>query len=173
LTHPLTPSTPLFRSRFINKRRPTPFWFRLAHAEKKVSQQFRSPLGVLHFRVEFHCVDLPLGVFDGSDGILGPAHGPKTCGQRPHVISVAIPYAQPCWYTGKQRRVLRPALANHLKLRTPIFAALRLLDFAAERVRDPLHSDRKSTRLNSSHQIISYAVFCLKKKNLYNVSIYF
>src|SRR5258708_29018036 len=26
------------------------------------------------------------------------------------------------------------------------------------------HGDRKSTRLNSSHQIISYAVFCLKKK---------
>src|SRR5258708_24170391 len=31
---------------------------------------------------------------------------------------------------------------------------------------DPLSYllDRKSTRLNSSHQIISYAVFCLKKK---------
>src|SRR5258708_18680952 len=28
----------------------------------------------------------------------------------------------------------------------------------------PPESDRKSTRLNSSHQIISYAVFCLKKK---------
>src|SRR2546426_6944099 len=26
-------------------------------------------------------------------------------------------------------------------------------------------SDRKSTRLNSSHLVISYAVFCLKKKN--------
>src|SRR5258708_29704949 len=26
--------------------------------------------------------------------------------------------------------------------------------------------DRKSTRLNSSHQIISYAVFCLKKKKV-------
>src|SRR5476649_1946862 len=26
--------------------------------------------------------------------------------------------------------------------------------------------DRKSTRLNSSHTVISYAVFCLKKKNL-------
>src|SRR5260364_290300 len=26
------------------------------------------------------------------------------------------------------------------------------------------YADRKSTRLNSSHQIISYAVFCLKKK---------
>src|SRR5258708_14042046 len=33
---------------------------------------------------------------------------------------------------------------------------------AAETDRDDL--DRKSTRLNSSHQIISYAVFCLKKK---------
>src|SRR2546430_10164665 len=28
-----------------------------------------------------------------------------------------------------------------------------------------IHLDRKSTRLNSSHSQISYAVFCLKKKN--------
>src|SRR5256885_5601934 len=28
-----------------------------------------------------------------------------------------------------------------------------------------LEADRKSTRLNSSHLVISYAVFCLKKKN--------
>src|SRR5437588_6198939 len=28
-------------------------------------------------------------------------------------------------------------------------------------------SDRKSTRLNSSHTVISYAVFCLKKKKMY------
>src|SRR5260221_8429408 len=28
-----------------------------------------------------------------------------------------------------------------------------------------LEIDRKSTRLNSSHTVISYAVFCLKKKN--------
>src|SRR3712207_8719199 len=34
----------------------------------------------------------------------------------------------------------------------------------AGRRRPPL-SDRKSTRLNSSHANISYAVFCLKKKN--------
>src|SRR5207244_13144058 len=32
--------------------------------------------------------------------------------------------------------------------------------------REELLADRKSTRLNSSHQIISYAVFCLKKKNI-------
>src|SRR5438132_4570573 len=29
-------------------------------------------------------------------------------------------------------------------------------------------SNRKSTRLNSSHTVISYAVFCLKKKNISN-----
>src|SRR5207244_7598696 len=35
---------------------------------------------------------------------------------------------------------------------------------AADRPVVVVHRDRKSTRLNSSHQIISYAVFCLKKK---------
>src|SRR5690606_40181531 len=37
-----------------------------------------------------------------------------------------------------------------------------------ERPRSWLSIDRKSTRLNSSHVKISYAVFCLKKKNLEN-----
>src|SRR5438552_19057823 len=42
-----------------------------------------------------------------------------------------------------------------------------------DRVPRPAHrrarrGDRKSTRLNSSHQIISYAVFCLKKKKIKN-----
>src|SRR5947208_7513615 len=38
-------------------------------------------------------------------------------------------------------------------------AAARIQEHDARAARD-----RKSTRLNSSHQIISYAVFCLKKK---------
>src|SRR6266536_5212573 len=67
------------------------------------------------------------------------------------------------------RQDLRQAAAN-------LFRYLRELDqsdldfIVAERV--PLHGlgaaimdrDRKSTRLNSSHEWISYAVFCLKKK---------
>src|SRR3712207_8444921 len=36
---------------------------------------------------------------------------------------------------------------------------------------DRLQADRKSTRLNSSHANISYAVFCLKKKNSVPVTI--
>src|SRR5438105_9236350 len=43
------------------------------------------------------------------------------------------------------------------------------LELGAERLavhvgHDEVHQDRKSTRLNSSHEWISYAVFCLKKK---------
>src|ERR1017187_10865091 len=35
---------------------------------------------------------------------------------------------------------------------------------------DQAHQDRKSTRLNSSHRCISYAVFCLKKKKKHGVA---
>src|SRR5256885_8464256 len=55
----------------------------------------------------------------------------------------------------------------------PIYAARHALTagLLPEEGRDPLKNvlqvrlvDRKSTRLNSSHLVISYAVFCLKKK---------
>ena len=46
--------------------------------------------------------------------------------------------------------------------------ALEWMDVSVESYRDPAKVqgdlDRKSTRLNSSHVVISYAVFCLKKK---------
>src|SRR5437773_11806317 len=61
-------------------------------------------------------------------------------------------------------------LCARLRFRDPLYAAdPRLLH------RDRLHhalslgADRKSTRLNSSHITISYAVFCLKKKKI-NIS---
>src|SRR5256885_4561236 len=38
--------------------------------------------------------------------------------------------------------------------------------------RSNMSEDRKSTRLNSSHLVISYAVFCLKKKNkMYKLNV--
>src|SRR5258708_16247177 len=52
---------------------------------------------------------------------------------------------------GEGDRHLEGALERHDLLGEAIARAIYL-------------SDRKSTRLNSSHQIISYAVFCLKKK---------
>src|SRR2546426_3995857 len=54
---------------------------------------------------------------------------------------------------------------DFLELRDETFVALVIVGC----VREPdgavaVHRDRKSTRLNSSHLVISYAVFCLKKK---------
>src|SRR2546422_5549202 len=68
-----------------------------------------------------------------------------------------------------------PMTASDLSLpRTPVPAHLLLTQgatqpgqiFVMERVphHDGPETDRKSTRLNSSHGYISYAVFCLKKK---------
>src|SRR3712207_8977868 len=47
------------------------------------------------------------------------------------------------------------------------FLCPRCLRFGAFRCACSSCRDRKSTRLNSSHANISYAVFCLKKKKLY------
>src|SRR5256885_5771821 len=52
----------------------------------------------------------------------------------------------------------RPAVERVLRLRTD----LSLHEPAHKRGHE--RQDRKSTRLNSSHLVISYAVFCLKKK---------
>src|SRR6266567_5921011 len=49
-------------------------------------------------------------------------------------------------------------------------AVVRLLD-ARLGVEPAGERDRKSTRLNSSHSQISYAVFCLKKKKKKNITI--
>src|SRR5207248_5509218 len=50
---------------------------------------------------------------------------------------------------------------------TTLFRSVLAWPWACYRVQSrfrPPHPDRKSTRLNSSHRTISYAVFCLKKK---------
>src|SRR5256885_10957908 len=60
-------------------------------------------------------------------------------------------------------RSLRDARVHHaLEVR----AAAHACHQDQERADDPTRvaEDRKSTRLNSSHLVISYAVFCLKKK---------
>src|SRR5947208_7519569 len=73
-----------------------------------------------------------------------------------------------------------PILASQLDIVPTVLGLLKLRVLHASWGRDLLsvpddggfavsepaivRQDRKSTRLNSSHQIISYAVFCLKKK---------
>src|SRR3989454_7704109 len=52
---------------------------------------------------------------------------------------------------------------GHRPIHIHRFVLVRLDDRLAAPL--PRPRDRKSTRLNSSHLVISYAVFCLKKKN--------
>src|SRR5258708_11627014 len=63
---------------------------------------------------------------------------------------------------------------NLLKPGNKLFQKSRFSNPLLPRIRyHPIHikKDRKSTRLNSSHQIISYAVFCLKKKKQRDVDL--
>src|SRR5690606_41683193 len=60
------------------------------------------------------------------------------------------------------RRLPRADADQDARRRPP--AAVDRRGDRAHRHRGPAHQDRKSTRLNSSHVKISYAVFCLKKK---------
>src|SRR3712207_8211322 len=60
-------------------------------------------------------------------------------------LSGSIPVSWDLW---NKYAVLQPLTIRYLKMEVKV-----------------TNSDRKSTRLNSSHANISYAVFCLKKKN--------
>src|SRR2546426_3540201 len=53
----------------------------------------------------------------------------------------------------------RESAGNAIALLVAIICAIHSYRLARD------YRDRKSTRLNSSHLVISYAVFCLKKKN--------
>src|SRR6476660_10319913 len=77
---------------------------------------------------------------------------------------------------GRSERILGRALreaggTDEVVVATTLFPVLPTAPVVQQRAVASAHrlgvrtlEDRKSTRLNSSHQIISYAVFCLKKK---------
>src|SRR5256885_4715317 len=89
-------------------------------------------------------------------------------------------------YTTLFRSPAMTVLSIHKRLRPPVstdcngynlrFCAVALANlalFQSDCYTRPDFADRKSTRLNSSHLVISYAVFCLKKKkNPQHVSLY-
>src|SRR5205814_2641374 len=89
-----------------------------------------------------------------SDG--GGADAPRAAARRESThLYTAQPRCKPCR--------ARPNAAGSVREDR---ARNRCLGAADQRRRDDTQvQDRKSTRLNSSHLGISYAVFCLKKKN--------
>src|SRR5690625_6484066 len=63
---------------------------------------------------------------------------------------------------------VQPDTSNHMIeivfVQTSICTVIAMVNATSKTVNNFFISDRKSTRLNSSHVAISYAVFCLKKK---------
>src|SRR5207248_10170650 len=85
-----------------------------------------------------------------------------TAAPYPPSLHDALPiYASPCVRKpGESKSTCVPASARNDRLK-----ALLSVDSPRNERGSKEHEDRKSTRLNSSHRTISYAVFCLKKKN--------
>src|SRR5207248_6442458 len=97
-----------------------------------------------------------------------------TASPTPHIYTLSLHDALPIslsyfWQQVNRRtdgslvnvgRVLRVKLEYQLS--RPLF--VRVVGQYIQDKTDSLREDRKSTRLNSSHRTISYAVFCLKKK---------
>src|SRR5438552_13844899 len=67
----------------------------------------------------------------------------------------ALPICETAWWC---------VISELVWIKRPRPAAAMLLECLIRQTLEHRWLDRKSTRLNSSHQIISYAVFCLKKK---------
>src|SRR5256885_356908 len=86
----------------------------------------------------------------------------------------AAPMARRCWKHSRQKTG-RPWLGrNGTVVSFPHCEQFVLVSARAEELPpypppSARFADRKSTRLNSSHLVISYAVFCLKKKNLLSI----
>src|SRR2546428_7009294 len=99
------------------------------------------------------CRDLPPGATETSH-LVGLVHGTHDAFEQ-HSVGLVLPALF--------------AYAHYLENEMRLEEALDVLDtlLQVERLFEP--QDRKSTRLNSSHDQISYAVFCLKKKKIQSI----
>src|SRR5207244_11260770 len=96
------------------------------------------------------------------------SHDPSTTDTYTLSLHDALPIWEPLGHDAQRLLMgeIGEALHQHV-LTHPVDGVNRVAPGVASHGRELLRRlarDRKSTRLNSSHQIISYAVFCLKKK---------
>src|SRR5256885_5610421 len=129
--------------------------------ERKESQQDESQL-ILASTVQKVIVSQYMFFFQAEDGIRDyKVTGVQTCALP--ISRRAIAVAVPAWAEHRQRvGHHRPPLPGRRGRRRGVRG---IAADAAGRRACSGERDRKSTRLNSSHLVISYAVFCLKKKH--------
>src|SRR5689334_24828323 len=79
-----------------------------------------------------------------------------------HFISISGPEIMSKFYGESEARLRE--IFKEAKEKAPSIIFVDEIDSIAPKREEVTGEDRKSTRLNSSHSSISYAVFCLKKK---------
>src|SRR5256885_3822679 len=80
------------------------------------------------------------------------------------IVPFFIHYTEGFSAQQRQQTIRTAALASFCVIAACAIIGLQVLDFFNISLQSFQVGDRKSTRLNSSHLVISYAVFCLKKK---------
>src|SRR5438552_7527496 len=82
----------------------------------------------------------------------------------PEIYTLSLHDALPICWTKSVKNQFRHGLVQPMRAGIPASQSSKAERGELGWPESLLALDRKSTRLNSSHQIISYAVFCLKKK---------
>src|SRR5437763_16717071 len=96
-------------------------------------------------------------VADDQIGIHQPSPGAHRVPARLRAALVAASRISP-------KLIFLPFLLASTPLSARVPGCTRIVAWSPSTMYSSLSPDRKSTRLNSSHRCISYAVFCLKKK---------
>src|SRR2546430_5066303 len=77
------------------------------------------------------------------------------------IYTLSLHDALPIWSSSRGRAPMASQRRRYI-----VWPEAAMLMWPSAVVKTPVGIDRKSTRLNSSHSQISYAVFCLKKKKI-------
>src|SRR5207247_10869193 len=108
--------------------------------------------------------------FRSSTALLTTRHFASTDPEPPESYPLSLHDALPISGSCRARQVIAEAARSALAVGEPLHPGAGGVDLhvhgglASRHIGDDALEDRKSTRLNSSHEWISYAVFCLKKK---------
>src|SRR5712672_3029560 len=91
-------AVPYFRSNggggFFDEGRAAPLFFGFANAEEKIAEDFRTAIGVAHFRMELDGVNLAMRIFDGGNSAVRAANGAEAWRESDDMVAVTIPDTQ-------------------------------------------------------------------------------
>src|SRR5690625_1768493 len=131
----------------------------------QIAMLFKEPLGLL--AIELLAGQLPCELEPGGDRQASQFAIVHTL--RIAVQILGFPSAPECWFTVNIHKIVVVSDDVHHdivdKSRHSLLLRFIQVSMTIQNACEPDIGDRKSTRLNSSHVAISYAVFCLKKKN--------